>query len=239
MNPEEFETALAKKGIILNERQLEQYQIYYDYLIEINQVMDLTNIVEKNEVYLKHFFDSLTLAWAYPNLQTQALKLVDVGAGAGFPSLPLKIAFPQLNIVIVDSLQKRINFLNQLIEKLELDGVQAIHQRAEIFGAKNASTRATFDVATARALKAMPMLVEMTLPLVKQGGVLLAMKGSRASEELRAASEAIPTVGGAVEAQIDVDLPNGDARKIVVIKKIKNTPAKYPRKFSDIKNKTL
>lgn len=239
MNPEEFETALAKKGIILNERQLEQYQIYYDYLIEINQVMDLTNIVEKNEVYLKHFFDSLTLAWAYPNLQTKALKLVDVGAGAGFPSLPLKIAFPQLNIVIVDSLQKRINFLNQLIEKLELDGVQAIHQRAEIFGAKNASTRATFDVATARALKAMPMLVEMTLPLVKQGGVLLAMKGSRASEELRAASEAIPTVGGAVEAQIDVDLPNGDARKIVVIKKIKNTPAKYPRKFSDIKNKTL
>lgn len=239
MNPEEFETALEKKGIKLNERQLEQYQIYYDYLIEVNQVMDLTNIVEKNEVYLKHFFDSLTLAWAYPALQTEPLKLVDVGAGAGFPSLPLKIAFPQLEIVIVDSLQKRINFLNQLIEKLDLTGVQSIHQRAEVFGNKNASTRETFDVATARALKAMPMLVEMTLPLVKRGGVLLAMKGSRAAEELKDAEIAIPTVGGAVEAQVEVDLPNGDARQIVVIKKIKNTPAKYPRKFSDIKNKTL
>ena len=239
MNPEEFETALEKKGIKLDERQLEQYQIYYDYLIEVNQVMDLTNIVEKNEVYLKHFFDSLTLAWAYPALQTEPLKLVDVGAGAGFPSLPLKIAFPQLEIVIVDSLQKRINFLNQLIEKLDLTGVKPIHERAEVFGDKNAPTRETVDVATARALKAMPMLVEMTLPLVKRDGVLLAMKGSRAAEEIQDAKVAIPTVGGAVEDQIKVDLPNGDAREIVVIKKVKKTPAKYPRKFSDIKNKTL
>jgi len=239
MNPTEFAAALAQKGIELNDQQMKQYQAYYQYLAEMNEVMDLTNIIEEGEVYLKHFYDSLTLAWAYPALQTEPLKMVDVGAGAGFPSIPLKIAFPQLEITIVDSLQKRIGFLKNLVQKLELKNVTLIHGRAEEFGQHGAPQRAKFDVVTARALKAMPMLIEMTLPLVKVGGVLLAMKGSRAAEELVAAQKAIPIVGGQVKEQVEVDLPNGDLRQIIVIEKIKPTPFKYPRKFGDIKNKTL
>ncbi|MCM0582479.1 16S rRNA (guanine(527)-N(7))-methyltransferase RsmG [Weissella diestrammenae] len=239
MNPAEFVAALAEKGVVLSERQITQYQIYYDYLVEVNAVMDLTNIIAQDDVYLKHFFDSLTLAWAYPELTAAPLKMVDVGAGAGFPSIPLKIAFPQLEITIIDSLQKRIRFLNQLIEKLGLTGVTAVHGRAEEFGKAKADTRESFDVATARALKAMPMLAELTLPLVKVNGVLLAMKGSRVNEELVAAKNAIPQLGGQVVNQVAVNLPNGDPREIVVIKKITQTPTKYPRKFSDIKNKTL
>lgn len=239
MNPTEFVDALQAHGIELNQHQIAQYQRYYEKLIEVNQVMDLTNIIEQDQVYLKHFYDSLTLAWADISLQDKPLKLVDVGAGAGFPSIPLKIAFPQLKITIVDALQKRINFLNDLVIDLALEDVAIIHGRAEDLGKKGSSYRESFDIVTARALKAMPMLVELTLPLVKVGGELLAMKGSRVEEELTAAAKAIPVVGGQVFKQVNVDLPNGDPRTVVIIKKAKGTPTKYPRKFSDIKNKTL
>lgn len=239
MNPEEFATALREHGVQLDDHQLAQYQLYYTKLVAVNEHMNLTAITERNAVYLKHFYDSLTLAWAYPALQSEPLKMVDVGAGAGFPSLPLKIAFPQLKITIIDSLQKRVHFLEELVNELALTDVTIIHARAEEFGNKNSNYRATFDLATARALARLNILGELTLPLVKVGGVLLAMKGSQVDDEVNEARRAIQILGGKLEEQVDVTLPNGDARAVMVIKKIQKTPRKYPRKPGDPLRKPL
>lgn len=239
MNPEEFAAALREHNVELNAQQLAQYQQYYERLVAVNEHMNLTAITERDEVYLKHFYDSLTLAWAYPELQTEELNMIDVGAGAGFPSLPLKIAFPQLQITIIDALNKRINFLRDLVKELGLEGVTVEHARAEEFGNKTAPAREQYDVATARALARLNVLGELTLPFVKVGGVLLAMKGSAADEELAAAKKAITTLGAEIGDQIDVSLPNGDPRSVIVIKKVKNTPKKYPRKPGDPVRKPL
>ncbi|MBJ7653339.1 16S rRNA (guanine(527)-N(7))-methyltransferase RsmG [Weissella confusa] len=239
MNPEEFAAALREHNVELNAQQLAQYQQYYERLVAVNEHMNLTAITERDEVYLKHFYDSLTLAWAYPELQTEELHMIDVGAGAGFPSLPLKIAFPQLQITIIDALNKRINFLRDLVKELGLEGVTVEHARAEEFGNKTAPAREQYDVATARALARLNVLGELTLPFVKVGGVLLAMKGSAADEELAEAKKAITTLGAEIGDQIDVNLPNGDPRSVIVIKKVKNTPKKYPRKPGDPVRKPL
>lgn len=239
MNPEEFAAALREHNVELNAQQLAQYQQYYERLVAVNEHMNLTAITERDEVYLKHFYDSLTLAWAYPELQTEELHMIDVGAGAGFPSLPLKIAFPQLQITIIDALNKRINFLRDLVKELGLEGVTVEHARAEEFGNKTAPAREQYDVATARALARLNVLGELTLPFVKVGGVLLAMKGSAADEELAEAKKAITTLGAEISDQIDVSLPNGDPRSVIVIKKVKNTPKKYPRKPGDPVRKPL
>ncbi|WP_270321660.1 16S rRNA (guanine(527)-N(7))-methyltransferase RsmG [Weissella confusa] len=239
MNPEEFAAALREHNVELNAQQLAQYQQYYERLVAVNEHMNLTAITERDEVYLKHFYDSLTLAWAYPELQTEELHIIDVGAGAGFPSLPLKIAFPQLQITIIDALNKRINFLRDLVKELGLEGVTVEHARAEEFGNKTAPAREQYDVATARALARLNVLGELTLPFVKVGGVLLAMKGSAADEELAEAKKAITTLGAEIGEQIDVSLPNGDPRSVIVIKKVKNTPKKYPRKPGDPVRKPL
>ncbi|SJX69862.1 rRNA small subunit 7-methylguanosine (m7G) methyltransferase GidB [Weissella confusa] len=239
MNPEEFAAALREHNVELNAQQLAQYQQYYERLVAVNEHMNLTAITESDEVYLKHFYDSLTLAWAYPELQTEELHMIDVGAGAGFPSLPLKIAFPQLQITIIDALNKRINFLRDLVKELGLEGVTVEHARAEEFGNKTAPAREQYDVATARALARLNVLGELTLPFVKVGGVLLAMKGSAADEELAEAKKAITTLGAEIGDQIDVSLPNGDPRSVIVIKKVKNTPKKYPRKPGDPVRKPL
>lgn len=239
MNPEEFAAALREHNVELNAQQLAQYQQYYERLVAVNEHMNLTAITERDEVYLKHFYDSLTLAWAYPELQTEELHMIDVGAGAGFPSLPLKIAFPQLQITIIDALNKRINFLRDLVKELGLEGVTVEHARAEEFGNKTAPAREQYDVATARALARLNVLGELTLPFVKVGGVLLAMKGSAADEELAEAKKAITTLGAEIGDRIDVSLPNGDPRSVIVIKKVKNTPKKYPRKPGDPVRKPL
>lgn len=239
MNPEEFAAALREHNVELNAQQLAQYQQYYERLVAVNEHMNLTAITERDEVYLKHFYDSLTLAWAYPELQTEELHMIDVGAGAGFPSLPLKIAFPQLQITIIDALNKRINFLRDLVKELGLEGVTVEHARAEEFGNKTAPAREQYDVATARALARLNVLGELTLPFVKVGGVLLAMKGSAADEELAEAKKAITTLGAEIGDQIDVSLPNGDPRSVIVIKKVNNTPKKYPRKPGDPVRKPL
>ena len=239
MNPEEFAAALREHNVELNAQQLAQYQQYYERLVAVNEHMNLTAITERDEVYLKHFYDSLTLAWAYPELQTEELHMIDVGAGAGFPSLPLKIAFPQLQITIIDALNKRINFLRDLVKELGWEGVTVEHARAEEFGNKTAPAREQYDVATARALARLNVLGELTLPFVKVGGVLLAMKGSAADEELAEAKKAITTLGAEIGDQIDVSLPNGDPRSVIVIKKVKNTPKKYPRKPGDPVRKPL
>lgn len=229
MNPEQFTLALAEKGIILDETQLKQYEIYLRLLREWNEKINLTAITEPDEVYLKHFYDSITLGF-YMDFTEEEVHLCDVGAGAGFPSIPLKIAFPKLQVTIVDSLNKRITFLETLVAELGLKGVSCFHDRAETFG-QNKKFRAQFDVVTARAVARMSVLSELCLPLVKKGGYFVAMKASSSQEELKDAERAIALLGGKLEEDLSFELPNdAGERHIVKIKKTKETPKTYPRK---------
>ncbi|WP_461214005.1 16S rRNA (guanine(527)-N(7))-methyltransferase RsmG [Lacticaseibacillus sp. GG6-2] len=231
MNRETFASALADLGLPHTASQLAQYAAYYDYLVAENQKMNLTGITDEPGVYLKHFYDSLTLVQALPQLKTQALSLCDVGAGAGFPSLPVKIALPQLDISIVDSLNKRIGFLERLSAKLGLDNVHLYHDRAETFGGKNSPQREAFDVVTARAVAPLNVLAELCLPLVKVGGVFVAMKATSAEAELQAAKSAVAILGGTITNVVELELPEeGGQRNLVVITKHQPTPKKYPRK---------
>ncbi|KIS04365.1 16S rRNA (guanine(527)-N(7))-methyltransferase RsmG [Paucilactobacillus wasatchensis] len=231
MNPQQFKQALAQHQIMLSEQQVQQFALYYQLLIKGNEQLNLTTITDEGDVYLKHFFDSLTPAFSVDELQTQSLTLCDVGAGAGFPSLPLKIVFPNLRITIVDSLNKRIKFLEQLVEQLGLTDVTLIHDRAETFGAKKSPYRSSFDIVTARAVARLSVLSELCLPLVNVGGTFIALKASQADDELQQAQTAITTLGAKVIAVDQLELPQSDEpRTIIVIKKTKQTPGKYPRR---------
>ncbi|HEY4599836.1 MAG TPA: 16S rRNA (guanine(527)-N(7))-methyltransferase RsmG [Cerasibacillus sp.] len=228
MNREQFKRALEEKGIVLTKRQLEQFSIYYQTLVEWNEKMNLTAITDKEEVYLKHFYDSVSVAF-YHEFKNDK-HICDVGAGAGFPSIPLKICFPHLDITIVDSLKKRIGFLEHLAEKLQLENVSFYHDRAETFG-KNKQFRETFDIVLARAVARMSVLSELCLPLVKNGGLFIAMKGAQGKEELLKAQKAIRVLGGKVKKTYLLTLPKeGSERTIICIDKMKSTPKKYPRK---------
>ena len=189
MKPEEFYAHLADLGFPLTDRQKEQYERYFELLVEWNEKINLTAITDKDEVYLKHFYDSIA-----PILQglieNQPIRLLDIGAGAGFPSLPMKILFPELDVTIIDSLNKRINFLHLLAEELGLSGVHFYHGRAEDF-AQDKAFRAQFDLVTARAVARMQVLSELTIPYLKVGGRLLALKASNAPEELEEAKNAL------------------------------------------------
>ena len=228
MKPEEFYTHLADLGFPLTDQQKEQYERYFELLVEWNEKINLTAITEKDEVYLKHFYDSIA-----PILQglieNQPIRLLDIGAGAGFPSLPMKIFFPELDVTIIDSLNKRINFLHLLAEELGLSGVHFYHGRAEDF-AQDKAFRAQFDVVTARAVARMQVLSELTIPYLKVGGRLLALKASNAPEELEEAKNALNLLFSKVEDNLQYELPNGDPRYITVVEKKKETPNKYPRK---------
>lgn len=229
MTVDEFIQALAEQGIELTEQQLTQFEDYYRLLVEWNQKINLTAITDKEEVYLKHFYDSLMMLWLNP-LDNYQIKLCDVGSGAGFPSIPLKIVKPELDVTIIDSLNKRINFLNLLVAELGLTGVQAIHARAEEAG-QDPLYRAQFDVTTARAVAPLNVLCEFCLPLTKKGGYFLAMKGQKANQEVAEAQKAITTLGAKIEGQKDARLPGEESdRSIVIIKKTLDTPNKYPRK---------
>lgn len=195
MNPEQFQQALADHGITLSAEQMQQFADYYQLLVETNEHVNLTRITEKDEVYLKHFYDSITGAFAEPRLESEELTLCDIGAGAGFPSLPLKIAFPQLKVTIVDSLNKRIAFLEALVAKLGLTDVTLIHDRAETFSAKNSPYREKFDIVTARAVARLSVLSELCLPAAKVGGEFIAYKASAAPEELQQGGAAIKRLG--------------------------------------------
>ncbi|WP_283621081.1 16S rRNA (guanine(527)-N(7))-methyltransferase RsmG [Limosilactobacillus avium] len=231
MNPEQFQMALADQGITINDKQMAQFELYYQLLVTTNRQVNLTRITEKNDVYLKHFYDSITGALAEPRLQTEELTLCDIGAGAGFPSLPLKIAFPQLKVTIVDSLNKRINFLQELVNRLGLRGVTLIHDRAETFSNKKSQHREAYDIVTARAVARLAVLSELCLPAVKVGGEMLAYKASAADDELAAAQVAIKKLGGRVQKEVSLNLPRTDEqRKIIIIAKAAATPAKYPRR---------
>ena len=228
MKPEEFYVHLADLGFPLTDRQKEQYERYFELLIEWNEKINLTAITDKDEVYLKHFYDSIA-----PILQglieNQPIRLLDIGAGAGFPSLPMKILFPELDVTIIDSLNKRINFLHLLAEELGLSGVHFYHGRAEDF-AQDKAFRAQFDLVTARAVARMQVLSELTIPYLKVGGRLLALKASNAPEELEKAKNALNILFSKVENNLQYELPNGDPRYITVVEKKKETPNKYPRK---------
>ena len=228
MKPETFYSLLDQQNINLTDQQKLQFERYFELLVEWNERINLTAITEKEEVYLKHFYDSIA-----PILQglieNQEIKLLDIGAGAGFPSLPMKILYPQLDVTIIDSLNKRINFLQLLAEELDLEGVHFYHGRAEDF-AQDKHFRAQFDIVTARAVARMQVLSELTIPYLKVGGKLLALKASNAPEELTEAKNALNLLFSKVEDNISYTLPNGDPRYITIVEKKKETPNKYPRK---------
>ena len=229
MNPEQFKSSLAEAGIQLNDQQMAQFNRYFELLVEWNEKINLTAITALEEVYLKHFYDSLTVAM-HVEMSDQEYRLVDVGSGAGFPSIPLKIALPNLDITIVDSLNKRINFINEVVNELGLEGVHAYHDRAETFG-QNPQFRGQFDFATARAVARLNLLAEFCLPLVKKDGQFLAMKAQKSDDEIEEAKHAIAILGGKFVEDIQFDLPaEAGERHILRIEKPKETPNKYPRK---------
>lgn len=228
MNEQLFKDLLAEKGIDLSPRQLEQFRLYFTTLVEWNEKMNLTAITEEGEVYLKHFYDSISAAFYFDF--TNVDSICDVGAGAGFPSIPLKICFPHLNVSIVDSLNKRISFLQHLANTLQLESVSFYHDRAETFG-QNPLHREKYDLVTARAVARMSVLSELCIPLAKVGGHFLAMKAASAQDELINSKKAITTFGGQLEKVESMNLPiENSERNFIVINKVKSTPKKYPRK---------
>lgn len=228
MKPEQFVQALEEKGITLNESQQQAFHLYFQELVEWNEKINLTAITEEEEVYEKHFYDCITAA--FHTDMTQELSICDIGAGAGFPSIPLKICFPHLKVTIIDSLKKRITFLNHLANTLGLTDVAFYHDRAENAG-KNDTFREQYDLVTARAVARMSVLSELCLPFVKKGGYFVAMKGSQAKEELETGKAAIELLGGEVESIDTFTLsPDAGERSIVKIAKKRKTPKKYPRK---------
>ncbi len=234
MNIEQFVLALREKGIELNQNQLNQFNRYHELLVEWNSKMNLTNILDKEDVYLKHFYDSITLSF-YHDLDSQSI--CDIGAGAGFPSIPLKIIYPNLKIVIVDSLNKRITFLNHLIQELKLTDVLAVAARAEEYAQDH---RESFDIVTARAVARLNILDELCLPLVKKDGYFISLKGSIAAEEIAEARKGISILGGEVIQVKEFMLPKEESLRVnVYVKKVKDTPKSYPRPFAKIKKQPL
>lgn len=224
----QFDKDCKELGISLTESQISQFLRYYELLCEWNEKMNLTAITEYDDVMKKHFVDSLSLACAV-DLSGKS-SLIDVGTGAGFPGLALKIAFPNLQITLLDSLQKRVLFLNEVIDVLGLTDIEAIHGRAEDF-AKPEKLRERYDFCVSRAVANLTTLSEYCLPFVKVGGSFVSYKSEKVSEELNDAKHAIKLLGGKVESQTQLTLPDSDIyRNLVLIRKEKLTPGRYPRK---------
>ncbi|WP_100374328.1 16S rRNA (guanine(527)-N(7))-methyltransferase RsmG [Bacillus sp. FJAT-45037] len=228
MSKQAFISLVKEQGIELTEKQIDQFQRYFEVLVEWNEKMNLTALTSEEDVYIKHFYDSISASFFYSFKAGQ--KIIDVGAGAGFPSIPLKILYPELHVSIVDSLKKRIGFLEHLASELELDGVSFYHDRAETFG-QNPAHREQYDIVTARAVARMSVLAELCLPLVKVGGDFIAMKGASAENELSDAKRAFDVLDAKVKSDHTFKLPIEDSeRHITVIEKKKATKKKYPRK---------
>ena len=228
---ETFVQRLEEKGYVLTKRQQDQFAMYAKMLASWNEKMNLTAIVEEHAVYEKHFYDSLL-----PFLTVEAKTLCDVGAGAGFPSIPVKILHPELEVVILEPLAKRIRFLEELCEELQLSGVRCLHERAEDYALKH---RESFDIVSARAVAALPVLSELCLPLVKVGGLFIAMKGPGAKEEVLLAQQAIEKLGACLEKQEETRLSDGSLRINLFYRKQRETDKRYPRNYGQIKKHPL
>ena len=222
----QIRNAFDKLELSLTEKQVEQFLCYYELLIQKNKVMNLTAITEFDDVVLKHFLDSLMIC----KMQRLEGSLIDVGTGAGFPGIPLKIMYPDLNVILLDSLNKRIQFLNEVIQDLGLKNVEAIHGRAEDY-AKQKIYREQFDLCVSRAVANLSSLAEYCIPFVKIGGCFISYKSGKIQEELESAKKAINLFGGKLEQVKEFELPGTDiSRCLLQIRKINATPLKYPRK---------
>ncbi len=224
----QFEELLAMKQLSLSELQWNQFQLYYEQLVAWNEKMNLTGITDREQVFVKHFYDSISLSFYVP--MDSIVTLADIGSGAGFPSIPLKIMFPHLQVTIIDSLNKRILFLNEIVSVLGLEGVHCLHGRAEDV-ARLQGHRDRYDLVTARAVAKMNVLNEFCLPFVKQGGLFAAMKGADPAEELAEAKNSLYELKGALHDTYRFSLPiENSERHIICIRKKAATPSKYPRK---------
>lgn len=229
--------SFVKENIILSQRQIDQFINYYEKLIKVNEVMNLTGITEYREVVIKHFLDSCKIA-GFVNLDSIET-IIDIGTGAGFPGIPLKILFPHLKIVLLDSLNKRINFLNEVIVELNMQNIEAVHARSEEL-AKKVEYREKFDLALSRAVANLQTLSEYCLPFVKTGGNFISYKSGDIEQELNKSKNAIKILGGSLERVEKFALDdNNIQRSFVIISKIKNTNKKYPRKPGEPASKPL
>ena len=229
-NLEKFKNGLQQLHIALSEKQMEQFLQYYELLVEKNKVMNLTAITEFDEVVEKHFLDSVSLTKQLD--LHQPLKVLDLGTGAGFPGIPLKIVFPELEITLMDSLNKRVLFLQEVIEKLGLENIRAVHGRAEDL-ARDAAYREKFDLCVSRAVANLSTLSEYCLPFVQVGGGFVAYKADKAEEEIKQAEKAVKLLGGKFreDSLVEFHLPDSDMyRSLVLIYKDSATPKKFPRK---------
>ena len=234
MNLNEFILKVKELGIELNEHQINQYNKYYELLIEYNKVMNLTGITEYEDVLEKHFYDSLTMI-SKVNLNNSSL--VDIGAGAGFPCIPLKIAFPSLDVTVVDSLTKRMTFLDVVIKELKLENIRCLAMRGEDFAKLH---REEFDYVTARAVARLNILNEITIPLVKVGGYFIALKGQDGLVEISECKDAFNKLGAKVDFIDEFNLPNENSKRVnIFIKKEKKTNVIYPRDYAKIKKNPL
>lgn len=225
---ERLQSKAEQLGIRLSEKQLEQFQSYYERLIEKNKVMNLTAITEYEEVVDKHFVDSILLGSV--KVLSGKKRVIDVGTGAGFPGIPLKIVYPELEITLLDSLNKRVKFLNEVIEELGLTGIQAVHSRAEDL-AQDAAHRQQYDICVSRAVANLATLSEYCIPFVKQGGYFISYKSTQIEEELKQAKKAVQVLGGTLEQVETVQIPGTTIeRQFVMIRKTGTTPKKFPRK---------
>lgn len=231
-----FKESLSSLGIEISPQQLEQFMLYYELLIEKNKVMNLTAITDLKEVLCKHFIDSLTLVKVY-SLSNE--RLIDIGTGAGFPGIPLKIIYPEIDITLFDSLKKRLNFLDEVIEKLKLTGISTLHGRAEDYGRDN-NYREKYDICVSRAVAKLPVLLELCIPFIKTGGYFISYKSGNIDEEIDISKNALKLLKSEISRKESFVLPGTDIhRSLLQLKKTATTVKGYPRAAGKIDKNPL